>query len=159
MQDCKYFNMCYIRYSIWIYSDFFSLTFLPVSQLTPPRPSQWSPTESELFPPRKVIRTHAHICFPRGSYRGQWHSLHAWESQLSRQQIPTGRRKKAKADCRYDFSTLLPLMDCSRHNVSNQPAQRASLWLSGRQLRNQLWSFMALWEAVASAVTHHSSMQ
>lgn len=128
------------------------------SQLTPPRPSQWSPAESELFPPLEAIRPHAQICFPSDSYRGQWHSLHAWESQLSRQQIPTSGREKAKADCRYDFSTLLPLMDCSRHNITNQPAWRASLWLSGHQLRNQLWLFMALYEAVANAVTHHSSM-
>ena len=148
----------YIRYIIWIYSDFFSLTFLPISQLTPPRPSQWSPAESELFPPQEAIRPHAQICFLSDSYRGQWHSLHAWESQVSRQQIPTSGREKAKADCRYDFSTLLPLMDCSRHNITNQPAWRASLWLSGHQLKNQLWLFMALYEAVANAVTHHSSM-
>lgn len=85
----------------------------------------------------------------------EWHNLHAWESKLSRQQILTSGREKAETDGRYVFSSFFPLMDCSGHNISIQPVQRGSLWLSGHLLRNQLWLFMAFYEAMTSAVTHH----
>lgn len=109
------------------YSDFFSLTFLPVSQLTSPRPSQWSPTESELFPPRKPS-DHMHTsASPEAPSQGLVTQPACVGESTLQAADSDWQREKAKADCRYDFSTLLPLMDCSRHNISNQPAQRAAL--------------------------------
>ena len=50
---------------------------------------------------------------PMATTGPEWHNLHAWESKLSRQQILTSGREKAKTEGRYIFSSFLPLMDCS----------------------------------------------
>lgn len=117
----------YIRYIIWIYQI---SSALPSSQsLSSPRPGHPSGHQLSLscFHPRKPS-DHIHTsASPRGSYRASDTAcVRGRVNSLQGSRFWTGRREKAKADCVVRFHPS-PLMDCSRHNISNQPAQRAAL--------------------------------